>query len=686
MAYINVDNRIMNNLKSDNITAVLNSIIDNELEKDESQIDTKLVNECVDALIALEEENGNNIFGLVPLMSADQFLNTVKPREKGWKSLNAFVRVAVIAAALAGSTFTVNAAVESATGVNIIETIGDAVHDKLENIGLIKSGGIDQFDADDDDEEDNDNNNEPTTAATVPVTEIKTEPTTVETTTAVPSTTKHGIDQFDDSDDDEAPTAKPTTEQSTTQTPVQTTVAEPATKPSDKTIVVLKSLNAEFYNFKTDYIYGEELSYDGLKLTAVYSDGSTKPVELSDCNYTKSVDMNTTGNHTLRIIYETCTVKIDITVRPDEDTRGSEICSNALYDYLLTEKGAYITAYHSNETNINLDLVDGYPVIAIGSGVFAESDAEYVVAHNVEKIFPEAFKDCDKLVDCYTPSAVYIGDSAFRNCVSLEQPVYSPDLTYFGTAVFSNTAITDITIPDTITEIPAELCNDCSSLKTVIFDGKVTKIGNSAFSECTALESVSGTENIIEAGSYAFYNDSVVDFEQPPSKLEIAGDYAFAFCNNLSFGSLSSNIKQIGQYSFSYCYKLNDVTIPSAVTEIPEGAFRGAHISDLIIPDGVKVIENYAFMSTEFTSLNLPDSIERIGTYSLYSVRLKNIYFGKNINSIGSNAVYRSSRLIFYVYDNTAALDYAVTNKINYVILEDDSSYPGIDIFIGEDD
>jgi hypothetical protein len=685
MAYINIDNNVINNFKSDNITAMLNSIIDNELAKDVSQVNTDLVNECVDALMEIEKDESDRMLGLVPLMSADDFLNIIKPKDKGFKRLNTFSRVAVIAAVVATSTITVNAAVEGITGVNIIETLGNNVHSKLEDWGLIKTAGIDQFDAVDDEDEIT-----TTTSVSQPSTVVETTTETQISTTTIENTTNHTTEQISSdkiNNDSESTTLGETTTQSTTNKLNKTTNAEPVTKNiNDSDTVTLLSLRAEFNDFKTDYIYGEKITYDGLKLTAVYSDGSEKSVSLDDCDCTYGVNMNVTADYTLRIIYQSCVVKVNVTVRPDEDTRGSKICSNDEFEYLLTDKGAYITAYKGDDTSINIDEINDNPVIAIGPNVFSNTDIKYVVAQNVIKILPNAFENCNSLIDCYTPNAVYIGDEAFKNCSSLTDAVYNEQLNYIGVGAYSHTAIEELVIPYNITEIPDEFCDECENLKTVIFDGKVTKIGFKAFNNCTSLSSVISTSNLIEVGDYAFYDCKNCVFDSSPSKLEKVGDYAFAYCNNIDFGSLSKNIKSIGKYSFLYCYKLNNVTIPSNITIIPEGAFRGAHISNLILSNGVKVIDDYAFMSTEFSTVTIPNSVEKIGTYSLYSIKLKTAYFNSNLESIGSNAVFKNKNLTFYVYNNSVAYNYAIDNKINYEILYNDKDNQGIDNLEVEDD
>lgn len=215
--------------------------------------------------------------------------------------------MSIIAAVIAGSTLTVNAAVDAVTGVNLIENISDAVQVKLEDWGIVKPRHIDQFDGEDDEEDTTQSITQPTTEMTTAKAEATTAEKVTETTAKrgidqfdgeddeedTTATTKRGIDQFEGEDDDDE-TTKPTNK------PVPSaTDKTPTDKYQDKDKVVLASLKAEFDNFKTDYIYGEALTYDGIKLTAYYSDGSEKQISLEDCTYTKNPDMNVTADYTL---------------------------------------------------------------------------------------------------------------------------------------------------------------------------------------------------------------------------------------------------------------------------------------------------------------------------------------------------------------------------------------------------
>lgn len=691
MAYIRVDDRVIHNFKSDNLEAMLNSIIDAELSKDVSQVNTKLVNECIDALIGIEQEQDDKFNVLVPLIPPDKFLNKIKPNHFSWKNANVFVRAGVAAAVIAGSTFTVNAAVEGITGVNLIQSVTDSVQSKLEKWGLVNKTGIDVIDGEDDDDDMIINIEETTTVPTTTkedvqekITEIAvtepssteaettsetTKPTTETTTKKKPNTTVLGSKE-DESDTTTSTTEPPT--ETTTNKPVEPTTEKPVvTPPAAEEVVRFTGLSAEYKNFRTDYIYGEKLSYDGLILKANYSNGTYEIVDIEDCSYTKNIDMTVTADYTLRIIYNGSILSINITVRPDEETRGSKICQNDLYDYLLTDRGAYITDYSGDETNIVLSQVDGNDVIAIGSGVFAGKKVEFFNADNVQKIFPNAFRDCKQLVDCYTPRATYIGDNAFDGCVKLGEAVFSYNLNYLGKAAYRNTAIKEIVIPYGITEIPMSLCEECNSLEIVELQGKVTIINDLAFASCTALDKITGVSEVTRVGDYAFADDVLVNSDKPFDKLETVGKYAFSKCNSLDIGTLPS-LKKFGIASFEYCYLLKSVAIPEDMTEIPKSAFAGTRLTSLELHDGITKIGDYAFMSTMLTEIKLPQSVAKIGTRAFYTTRLRRVYFYNPEVIIDDDVFFAGTRLTFYAYENSTAMRYAEEYDITCEIIEEE--------------
>lgn len=115
-----------------------------------------------------------------------------------------------------------------------------------------------------------------------------------------------------------------------------------------------------------------------------------------------------------------------------------------------------------------------------------------------------------------------IGDSAF-----CQKMVFPSGIISIRSYEMWNTGLTDIKMPNTI-----------------------TNIGNNAFCNCDSLESVQMSNAISHIGSYAFGR-----------------------CPKLTSLSLPSGVTSIGEYAFSSCTSLTNIEIPSGVTEIAEGTF-----------------------------------------------------------------------------------------------------------------
>lgn len=641
MTNIKLDAQVMSNFKNENLIAMLNAVIDRELDKDTSQVNTSLVEECVDAILQIEQDEDSSFRVLVPLMKSDDFLKLIAPKENlsSWKRLNVFARVAVIAAVVATGTFSVNAAVRAITNYDFIEDISDRISTLFEN-----------------NSKDNDDllvvsptKKETTTNQQQNAPLLVEDETTENVVTTTTTTTQHF-------DKEKTTKQKETTTQQTTKIVEKENVTQQTTIPAkhiettvptgDYSPTEKKKLNSIYVdstNMKTAYIFGEKLSYQGLKLTKIYTDGTTESLSYDDCTKTKNLDTSKVGDYVVSLVYENVSMSISVTVRPNEETRFSEVCSNDDYDYFLTSKGAIITKYKGNSQMIILDTVDGNDVYSVEHNVFKNSDLISFSSTTCKKIMESAFEDCDTLKNVNIPNCNFIGQKAF-----------------------SHTAIEEITIPSGVTEINDYTFDGCESLINVEFKGKVTEIGKNAFNECFALESISGTKYIQKVDDQAFYDDKKLEFDSTLDDLTYAGDYAFAFCTKANLDTID-NMTHIGDGAFKYCYNISTVHIGKEITSVPDEAFRGARITSLTIDEGVKDIENYAFMSSQITTLILPDSLKTIGTYAFYSNKITTVKGGEKVETVGSMAFYPSRKLTMYVLTPSAMLEYAKDNNITYV-------------------
>ena len=130
-----------------------------------------------------------------------------------------------------------------------------------------------------------------------------------------------------------------------------------------------------------------------------------------------------------------------------------------------------------------------------------------------------------------------------------------------------------ITIPTSVTGIGDNAFQGCSSLTSISIPSGVISIGDSAFSGCSGLTSItipSGV-NIIRQNTFSWCMG--LTSITIPNLVTSIGDNAFQYCQGLASITLGNGVTTIGQDAFSGCRGLTSITIPSSVTTIGQDAF-----------------------------------------------------------------------------------------------------------------
>lgn len=613
---------LINDLKSnDDIIAFLNSIIDEEIEKENPDCD--LIDECINAIADIEDDDSSAPVLHLALTPAS-IKKIVNPSRTSWKNLNRALRIAIVAAVIATGTFTVNAAVKSATGVDIIKEFASAVAQ------VFVTSGNDEAEYENDVKV-----TEPSTAA----------PDEKETQndTAQQSSQEKKLENDNKNSDNKVNAPKSTavktddkpliTQPSMSYAPAPDNGKDNKNNSSSSNneqpeTPYFTGVEAQYGEMKRNLVVGETLSYDGMKIYAHYSDGTRQQVSITDCTRPTAFDTSKVGDYTLNVQYKSAVFSFGVTVRPDEDTRYSTVCENDEYDYLLTDKGAYVVKYKGNATELNLDEIDGNSVYALCSSVFESSNITRLASNTVSRLYDNALKNCAELKSCTLPSCDKVGAYAFSGCTELYDLTLANALTSIGVGSFEKSGINTVTLSSDIRKIPDFAFAECKNLIEVNMLGKVTDIGKNAFCECESLLNVNGTGYITKVDEFGFYSCEFMELDTQLTRLRSAGHCAFAMCKTVEFGDLYG-LTSIGVQAFQYCSNIDSVYITGEVKTISNAAFQGAHIKELIMDDGVEVIEPYAFMSTLIGSLTLPDSVKEIGSYAFYTTALKTVYGGK---------------------------------------------------------
>ncbi len=148
---------------------------------------------------------------------------------------------------------------------------------------------------------------------------------------------------------------------------------------------------------------------------------------------------------------------------------------------------------------------------------------------------------------------VGIADNAFYYCTAMTSVTIPDSIETIGDWAFAGcTGLSEIVIPDEVVSIGEGAFHGCTTLTSVTFSKSLTKIGNFAFYGCKGLTSIALPETLTEIGSAAFFGCQGLTELDIPAATTIIGDLAFYQCNHLtriSINTTSENI-EFGDYIF----------------------------------------------------------------------------------------------------------------------------------------
>lgn len=258
------------------------------------------------------------------------------------------------------------------------------------------------------------------------------------------------------------------------------------------------------------------------------------------------------------------------------------------FDFNLTT--GTITKYNGTDTVVVIpSKINGVTVTTIGTDAFLGLNITSVtIPDSVTEIGANAFAGCTKLTSVnyagdWSNLTIQSGNPAVQDAANeqLFDFAFTPDNTavivkhYRGAAAdvtipsrykgkpvtmidpaafYNNSAVTSVTIPDSVTAIPDYAFGFCSQLTNISIPNSVTFIGFSAFNSCTSLESITLPSSLSTIQSYAFYN-----------------------CGNLKTIRIPVSVTSIGNYAFDVCPSLMTVTYPGSKTQWDDNITKGSN-------------------------------------------------------------------------------------------------------------
>ena len=365
----------------------------------------------------------------------------------------------------------------------------------------------------------------------------------------------------------------------------------------------------------------------------------------------------------------------DVKVAESEELKYQD-----LFYYKLVDGKLHITrAVDDNHYNDNgeLDFTDRCLITSLTiPDVLPVGGVSYPVEYIDGKVgsVDGAFGDCFNLTTLNLPSTLKeIGDNAFRGCTALtsvQLPAgleklgcgafggcsslckinipkdchsgdYAGEIMYDGP--FANTeSLTDVTIANGSTFIDSAMF-DNSGIKEITIPDSVTWIGSNAFRNTRNLSSVNISNNsALERIGWTAFSGSGITSIYLPSTVNFVDVGAFAGCEKLKTVRMSENIT-CNDYQTERGYDT--------------GIFNGCtSLTSIIFPEGIQRIGRCWFFDSPIESITIPSSVKEIEDSAFrYCLNLKTVTFedGCSLETIGGTAFRKDSNLTEFSFPDS---------------------------------
>lgn len=310
--------------------------------------------------------------------------------------------------------------------------------------------------------------------------------------------------------------------------------------------------------------------------------------------------------------------------------------------YQVEDGSAVIVGYTGKGGEVIIPSeIDGYQVSKIGSYAFNEIDtiSKITISDGISYIDDYAFIRVSATNVIMSDSVVYIGEGAFSYCTFLKSITLSNKIEIIGKEAFSNTvALSTVVLPDTLTDL-GERAFQYSAIKKINIPTSLKIIQNQTFSN-TKLTDITIPENITSIGYGAFlacYKLKTVTFE---GEIDAISNSTFESCNKLESINIPDSVTKIGDRAFLCCFALTEINFPSELKVIGNYAFDNCvSLTQLVFPDKVSKLGYRAFSTCRNLTFIDFNNVEQLGGEAFMSCHnLKQIIFGTKLTKVGKHA------------------------------------------------
>ena len=280
--------------------------------------------------------------------------------------------------------------------------------------------------------------------------------------------------------------------------------------------VIVKDI-AAWCNISFGWYYSNPLSY----AHHLYSDENTEITDLDIPNSVTSIGHNA---------FQNCYGLTSVTIPNSVTSIGSNAFAGCWYLTSVTIPNSVTSiegwAFAACSSLTSVIIPNSVTIIGRGTFQYCTGLTSVTIPNSVRNIENEAFNKCTSLTSVTIGTSVTsIRSQAFDNCPSLTS-VHISDLETWCNIYFEDSnsnplhnahhlymggeEVTNLVIPQNVTNINQFAFADCYELSSVTIPNSVTSIGDEAFRNCTGLTSVTIGTSVTSIGKSAFYDCGIL--------------------------------------------------------------------------------------------------------------------------------------------------------------------------------
>lgn len=273
--------------------------------------------------------------------------------------------------------------------------------------------------------------------------------------------------------------------------------------------------------------------------------------------------------------------------------------SPTLIEKSITANGVY---------NASSDSADGYSKVTVAvqpefyatpkEFSFKQNHVEFeaVVPSGVTNLAEAAFSNTN-VTDVTIPSTVTtIGNKAFQNCMRIEELEIPDTVTSIGSYAFAgSTSLKTVTIKNAnVGQYGFQGCTALEEIPDVFKTGypwNTTSYSSNMFSGCTSIEEVDITIGTAGTGSSVFQGctglKSITLRKGNVNSFVVGSSYAKG-CTSLETVNLPNEVTEIASNAFEDCSSLSTINMPTSLTKIGGSAFKDCtSLKAVVLPNTI---------------------------------------------------------------------------------------------------